>query len=197
MKLAELIYLASSSPRRAELLKQIGIRFEVIRFAVDETPGINETAECYVSRMAAEKAREGFRIVKASTKTPLPVLAADTIVVAGGEILCKPESQQHGLEMLGQLSGSNHQVMTAVAIASNGSVDTILVKTNVVFRTIEQEEMAAYWASGEPLDKAGGYAIQGLGAVFVSRIEGSYSGVVGLPLEETAKLLKSVGVHCL
>ncbi|MDF1644488.1 MAG: Maf family protein [Pseudomonadales bacterium] len=191
------IYLASSSPRRAELLQQIGIRFEVIRFSIDETPVNSETVECYATRMAAEKAREGFRLIEATAKAPLPVLAADTIVFAGDEIFCKPESQQHGLEMLGKLSGSTHQVITAVALASKERVETILVKTDVIFRTIEQGEMMAYWGSGEPLDKAGGYAIQGLGAVFVSRIEGSYSGVVGLPLEETARLLKSAGIHCL
>lgn len=192
-----MIYLASNSPRRAELLTQIGVEFEIIQCSIDESPKPDEAPAQYVSRMAYEKAREGSRYVEGLAKRPLPVLAADTIVVAGDEILCKPESEHHAVEMLQKLSATTHRVMTAVALASEGSIDTVIVETEVSFRPITVREMHAYWSSGEPLDKAGGYAIQGLGAVFVSRIAGSYSGVVGLPLQETAKLLEHAGVSCL
>ena len=191
------IYLASSSPRRAELLTQIGIRFEVIRFSIDETPGRDETPEQYVTRMSVEKAKEGFRLAGGLSQSALPVLAADTIVVAGDQILGKPDSEQQGLAMLRCLSGSSHRVITAVTLQGKTGVETVSSDTQVEFRTLKDAEIKAYWESGEPRDKAGGYAIQGLGSIFVSHIKGSYSGVVGLPLNETARLLESAGIHCL
>ena len=180
-------------------MAQIGIEFEVVRFAINESPQSNESAESYVSRMSHEKAQVGLRITaSAAINADWPVLAADTIVVSNGEILGKPESQQQGIEMLSKLSNATHRVLTAVALASGGGkIETICVATDVMFREITPSEMNAYWHSGEPQDKAGGYGIQGLGAVFVSRIEGSYSNVVGLPLQETAKLLESVQIRCL
>ena len=191
------IYLASSSPRRAELLMQIEVGFEVVRFAIDETPASDESPKEYVARMALEKAREGYRLTQGSDDLKLPVLAADTIVVCDGKIFGKPESQEHAYEMLRSLSAKTHQVMSAVTLIFGDDVQSILSSTNVSFRDIDDLEIQAYWQSEEPKGKAGGYAIQGLGAVFVSQIEGSYSGVVGLPLNEVSALLSSVGIHCL
>ena len=183
------IYLASQSQRRRELLMQIGVDFEVIEVDVDERRLPNEPAEAYVARLALDKSRAGRSIMPPGRQ--LPVLGADTIVVAAGEILGKPRDSASANAMLQLLSGRTHQVMTAVALDDAVHVST----SNVTFRTLTAGECAAYWQSGEPADKAGGYAIQGLAAVFISRIEGSYSGVVGLPLFETAELLQESGIN--
>ena len=169
----------------------------MLRFSIDETPFVGENPEQYVTRMSIEKAEEGFRIVGGLASVTLPLLAADTIVVADGEILGKPDSEQQGLVMLRLLSGSTHRVITAVTILSASGIETVSSDTEVTFRALRKSEIKAYWDSGEPADKAGGYAIQGLGSIFVSHIKGSYSGVVGLPLNETAGLLESVGIRCL
>jgi len=186
------LILASASPRRKELLTQIGVKYRVHSVDIDETPRLNELAVDYVLRVAAEKSAACVEKLSPA----LPVLAADTSVVVDGHILGKPESELHAEEMLLQLSGKIHQVYTALSLRD---VDKqhyqVLSKTEVNFRQISAEEIAAYWLTGEPLGKAGGYAIQGLASVFVESIHGSFSGVVGLPLFETAQLLSKQGIR--
>ena len=186
-------YLASQSPRRRELLAQIGAQFTVISSGVEEQRQSGESPSDYSARLAQEKAQAGAR--QYSDK---PVLGADTIVVLDGQVLEKPASQQQGGEMLLRLSGQTHQVMTSVCVVFGDKSLRRLVATEVRFREIDASEAERYWHSGEPQDKAGGYAIQGLGAVFVEEIKGSYSAVVGLPLLETAQLLAacSIPVWC-
>lgn len=186
------LHLASGSPRRRELLAQIGVPFTVVSAPIDETPQVGEAAQAYVERLAQAKAVAGFNLLDA----PGVVLGADTAVVLDGQILGKPENREHALAMLGDLSKREHQVLTAVAVTDGKRSLSLCVATKVRFRTISFDEACRYWDSGEPLDKAGGYAIQGLGAVFVSAIEGSYSAVVGLPLSETAELLEQFGILC-
>lgn len=187
-------YLASASPRRRQLLEQLGLRFEVVVADVDESLRPGESAEDYVSRVAEAKARAVVQHLKSPT---LPVLAADTAVVLDGIILGKPKDRSDGIAMLGRLAGRCHQVLSAVALWHADRVRMTVSRSRVAFRAISQEEAAAYWASGEPADKAGGYGIQGLGGVFVESLEGSYSGVMGLPLFETAALLEEAGIHVL
>ncbi len=183
------LILASASPRRAQLLEQIGVRFRIVPANIDETPRPGEAADTYVGRLAVEKAAAVAKIYPDQ-----PVLAADTTVVADEHILGKPQSAREGDAMLRKLSGRRHEVLTGVAVQHGQSVAQTVTRTRVVFRTIEEHERVAYWRSGEPQGKAGGYAIQGLGAMFVLRIEGSYSNVVGLPLAETAEFLHQAGV---
>lgn len=184
------IYLASASPRRRELLEQIGVRFEVMIAPVDESRHSDEAPELYVSRMALEKARAGL----ARRAAARPVLGADTAVVVDGDVLGKPRDRADALNILQRLSGRTHHVYTAVALVDDEREASRLSVSAVSFRVLSEDERARYWVSGEPADKAGAYAIQGRGAVFVSRIEGSYSGVTGLPLFETAELLRAFGV---
>ena len=186
------LYLASGSPRRRELLTQIGVPFSVVSAPIDETPLPDESAPAYVERLARAKAAAGL----ARVEGPAVVLGADTAVVLDGRILGKPESREDALAMLADLSGREHQVLTAVALTDGRRVQSLCVTSQVRFRTISDDEAQRYWASGEPADKAGGYAIQGLGAVFVTGLSGSYSAVVGLPLSETADLLGQFGVAC-
>lgn len=188
------LYLASQSPRRRELLRQIGVDHEVLSVAVTEQPLAQESARDYVQRLAREKACAGVSRLSMESLKSAPVLGADTIVVCAGEILEKPRDQIHAATMLRALSGQTHQVMTAVAIADETRHEVLLSTTEVSFRPLSETEIAAYWRTGEPQDKAGGYAIQGLGAVFVRELRGSYTGVVGLPLEATMDLLQSFGV---
>jgi septum formation protein len=183
------LYLASQSPRRRELLRQIGVNHQVIRVEVPEVPAPGETAETYVQRLAQEKAAAGLAAIQAAGLLCNAVLGADTLGLLDGEILEKPRDKAGALAMLRRLSGRSHQVITAVALHS---VDRQLCKTSVTdvyFRSLDEHEIEAYWETGEPGDKAGSYAIQGLGAVFVKEIRGSYSNVVGLPLETTCELL--------
>ena len=188
------IYLASGSPRRQALLTQIGIRFESLTVAVDESLHVGESAADAVQRLALDKAGAGWSGLAADAR--LPVLGADTLVAVGGRILGKPHDRQQGVAMLQSLSGSTHQVLTAVALA--GARQAVrLNSSHVTFRTLTVDECEAYWYTGEPADKAGGYAIQGLAGAFVTRLEGSYSGVMGLPLYETAELLSEFGVNIL
>ncbi|HSG10449.1 MAG TPA: Maf family protein [Gammaproteobacteria bacterium] len=185
------ICLASRSPRRRELLHQIGVDFDVIDVDVDEQRGPQESAEAFVVRVALDKARAGRSALPAGS--PMPVLGADTAVVIDDEVLGKPRDGADAARMLSLLSGRTHRVLTAVALVAGR--ETVCVSTSkVTFRTLGDAECAAYWASGEPADKAGAYAIQGLAAVFISRLEGSYSGVMGLPLYETATLLQESGI---
>ncbi|HEV2112243.1 MAG TPA: nucleoside triphosphate pyrophosphatase [Gammaproteobacteria bacterium] len=188
------IYLASASPRRRQLLEQLGLRFEVLAADLDETPRPGEAAADYVQRLARAKAEAAAaRLGDPAAR----VLGADTAVVLDGAILGKPRDRAEGLAMLARLSGRRHQVLSAVALWQGGRLDTALSSSEVSFRDISAAEARSYWESGEPADKAGGYAIQGLGAMFVVRLEGSYSGVVGLPLFETAELLRNAGVRVL
>ena len=190
------LYLASQSPRRAQLLQQIGVEFQVLSVAVDETPlvvdGVTEPARDYVQRLACAKARAGWQLRQERDLPVLPVLGADTSVVLGQQILGKPRDRAHGLAMLESLSGRSHQVMSAVCLCYESRQLLALNVTEVTFRSISEQERLDYWQCGEPLDKAGAYAIQGRAAVFVERINGSYSSVVGLPLLETSALLAQI-----
>lgn len=187
------IILASASPRRRELLAQIGIEFDVLTVEADETPRPDEPPETYVQRVAAEKSALGQR----AAGSDLPVLGADTEVVLDGEVFGKPRDFAHAQDMLRRLSGREHEVLSAVSLRQGGKHWQALSRSVVRFRLIGQREMQAYWASGEPRDKAGAYAIQGLGAVFIEELSGSYSGVMGLPLFETAGLLREAGIEVL
>lgn len=188
------LYLASGSPRRRELLTQIGVPFTVVSAAIDETPLTNESAVSYVERLARGKATAGFAVLE--NPAGACVLGADTAVVVDGQILGKPLDQADALAMLLALAGREHEVLTAVALTDGQRYETRCVSSRVRFRAISAEEATAYWHSGEPQDKAGGYAIQGLGAVFVAGLNGSYSAVVGLPVCETAELLGQFGIPC-
>lgn len=182
------VLLASASPRRRELLAQIGVHHEVVRVDVPEVALPGEAPEVFALRLAVAKARAGRAVAGGDAR---PVLGADTVVVAKGEILGKPRDRADYLRMMALLSGHTHQVMTAVArVDADGSEASRLSVSHVMFRQLSDAEIDAYWASGEPADKAGGYAIQGHAAIFIARVEGSYSGVMGLPLYETAELLR-------
>lgn len=183
-----MIYLASQSPRRAELLAQIGIDFTAAPADIDETPLAGESPEDFVRRMAIAKARTIQALHPGEW-----VLGSDTVVVLDGHILGKPHSSEHAIDMLLSLSGREHRVLTGVALAHTKTTYA-LSDSRVFFRAIGQDEAARYWLTGEPADKAGGYAIQGHGAVFIRHIEGSYSGIMGLPLFETAQLLQGAGL---
>lgn len=183
------VLLASASPRRRELLAQIGVDHEVVRVDVPEVALPSEAPEVFALRLALAKARAGRAVAGSDGR---PVLGADTVVVAHGEILGKPRDRDDFVRMMAQLSGHTHQVMTAVArVDADGSEASRLSVSHVSFRTLSDAEIAAYWMSGEPADKAGGYAIQGHAAIFIARVDGSYSGVMGLPLFETAELLRA------
>ena len=187
-----MIYLASSSPRRRDLLNQLGVSFRILDLEIDESMFANETPDALVQRLAVLKAETG-RGLLADGGAHL-VLGADTIVVQNGEVLGKPRDASHACELLMGLSGCCHRVLSAVALASADDTGMRLSESRVCFRQLSKQECEAYAATGEPLDKAGGYAIQGRAAAFVSDLQGSYSGVVGLPLYETAELLREAGV---
>lgn len=186
----KLICLASMSPRRRELLAQIGVSHTVVAAHVDERLLPAESPPDYVARLARLKAA-----TVRERGEPLPVLAADTTVVLEGSVYGKPADRAEGLAMLAALAGRTHQVLTAVALATSRGVALRTNCSHVSFRDIGRAEMEAYWETGEPRDKAGGYAIQGYGAVFVAALSGSYSGVMGLPLLETAQLLRDAGIR--
>ncbi len=200
------LVLASASPRRANILRQIGVKFCVAPVTLDETPAENELPLAYVSRIARAKAGLGWQNQLEAGEACLPVLGADTCVVLGQQILGKPGSAEEACEMLLSLSGQSHRVLTAVSLCGGNKNDpamseefsatslAVISATTVTFRDISAQEAERYWLTGEPQDKAGSYAIQGLGAVFVEKIEGSYSGVVGLPVAETCSLLAQFGV---
>ena len=190
------LYLASKSPRRRELLEQIGVRFAVVSADADETLLIAEAPEDYVCRVALDKARA---VIEGSLPDPSrPVLAADTAVVLDDRVMGKPATRTEALAMLQMLSGRTHRVLSGIAlIIADGSASFALSDSLVRFRVIDSDDAAAYWDTGEPADKAGGYGIQGLGALFVADLQGSYSGVMGLPLFETARLLERAGIAVL
>jgi septum formation protein len=187
-------YLASASPRRRQLLEQLGLSFEVVVADVDESPRPGEKPQDYVSRLAEAKA---LAVVERLQHPALPVLAADTAVVLDGAILGKPGGREDAIAMLRRLGGRSHQVLSGVALWNQGRVRAALSQSEVRFRVIGTDEAAAYWDSGEPRDKAGAYGIQGLGGLFVEYLAGSYSGVMGLALFETAALLKEAGIGVL
>lgn len=184
------IALASASPRRRELLAQLGINFELVKVDVDETQWPQELATDYVLRLAKSKAQAG--IAAQTTAQKLPVLGADTIVVVDGQVLGKPVDQQDFLRMMRLLSGRQHQVYTAIALATPTLLLSDTIKTDVWFSPLTEAQMLAYWHSGEPADKAGGYGIQGLASRYIPKISGSYFAVVGLPLHETDQLLQQL-----
>lgn len=190
------LVLASRSPRRAELLRQIGLTFEVRAADVDEAVAVGESALDYVERLARQKAGAVRALDPAARAL---VLGADTTVVLDGHILGKPVDVEDGVEMLLALSGRTHQVMTGIAVCGPGAggagVVSECVVTDVRFRDIERWEARAYWDTGEAADKAGGYGIQGIGGIFVASIRGSYSAVVGLPVAETERLLRQCGMN--
>lgn len=193
------MYLASQSPRRRELLTQIGVEFSVLSVDVEEQQQVGELAPDYVSRLARDKAQAGVTAlsntnaaqVTTDTADKQVVLGADTIVVYAGQVLEKPVDEADSVRMLSLLSGQEHEVMTAVALADNARCWVELVITTVQFRDISTIEMHDYWRTGEPCDKAGSYAIQGIAGKFVSHISGSYSAVVGLPLMQTEQLIQA------
>jgi septum formation protein len=186
------IYLASASPRRRELLTQIGICYELLQVTVPEVPRPGEKASDFVQRVALQKAQAGKSLL--SPGDPHPVLGADTAVVIDDGILGKPTDRQAAVDMLARLSGRRHQVMSAVAMAADREV-VILNISQVTFRELSTADIEAYWASGECYDKAGAYAIQGRAAMFIKELQGSYSCVMGLPLYETAMLLQQFGIN--
>ena len=186
------IILASASPRRRELLQQIRIKAIVQAVDIDESQKPGEAVSDYVARLAMEKARRGFDTI--SNEKKLPVLGSDTVVEIDGEVLGKPENRQHAKEMLMRLSGKKHEVHTSVAIVTFDENRLITSSSRVVFKTLAEQEIENYLATGEADDKAGAYAIQGIAAQFVKNINGSFSGVMGLPLYETVELLKQCGV---
>jgi len=199
------IYLASRSPRRRELLKQIGVSFESLLVRedlrrgvdVDETPLAEESAGIYALRIARSKAAIALQQIAQRGLPQKPVLAADTTIVFDDRIIGKPEDDQHAMRLLRALSGREHQVLTAVALALKDQVETQISVSSVWFREISDAEIRRYVASGEAHDKAGAYAIQGRAAAFTMRIEGSYSGIMGLPLAETAELLQRFNIPVL
>lgn len=189
------LHLASASPRRRELLTQIGVPFSLVAASIDETPQPAESPTEYVERLALGKAQAGLAALSMRAEDTC-VLGADTAVVLDERILGKPVDEADALAMLTALSGREHEVLTAVALAHGERVEVRTVSSRVRFRAIGVSEALAYWSSGEPRDKAGSYAIQGLGAVFVESLNGSYSAVVGLPLCETSEMLGRFGIPC-
>jgi septum formation protein len=183
--------LASVSPRRRELLTQIGVPHLVTGAHIDESVHPGERPHDYVQRMARTKAQTVWE-----QDLSLPVLGADTTVVLDGKVFGKPADQADAARMLGLLSGRTHEVLTAIALASKEGLEMRVSVSAVRFRSLTADEIAAYWETGEPRDKAGAYAIQGLGAVFVESLTGSFSGVMGLPLFETSELLRAANVPC-
>lgn len=205
MELRPQVYLASASPRRRQLLAQIGVTFQPISVSVDETPLHREAPADYVKRLALAKARSATVILNQNGQNSdeslrvhplLPVLGADTCVLLEDNILGKPCNRDHGLAMIARLSGREHRVLSAVAMVANQEAVRVQ-ESRVRFRPLSLEECQAYWDTGEPLDKAGGYAIQGRAAAFITELRGSYSGVMGLPLFETTELLKLYGIRVL
>ncbi len=188
------IYLASSSPRRQELLQQMGVRYKVVAQQAVEYYQAGETAEQFVIRLALEKARDAFEHLN---NTDIPVLGSDTAVVYNNNILGKPKNKQHAIDMLMDLSDQTHQVITAVALLNQHQFRYAVSISEVSFSKLNRQLCDDYWATGEPVDKAGAYGIQGRGALFIRYIKGSYSGVMGLPVYETAQLLKQFQIKIL
>jgi len=186
------VFLASSSPRRAEILTQMGIFFRIISVSVPEIASENEICDEYVYRLAREKAQVG---VKSRSEEDLVVIGADTVILLDNQILEKPINEQDAFNMLASLSNKTHLVKTAVSVCSRIKCETVVQTSQVTMADLSSSEISAYWQSGEPCGKAGGYAVQGKGAMFIKHIEGSYSGIMGLPIYETARLLNEFEVR--
>ena len=193
------LYLASASPRRRDLLESMGLEISLCPENIDETPMDGETPQLYVKRLAIEKARAAQTALSVAGKliSDKPILGADTIVVCDGKLFGKPHSLEHALTMWKAMSGNTHQVMTAIAVIMNEQVQSVISENQVSFCQIEQTQMMSYWESGEPQDKAGAYAIQGLSSAWVELVKGSFTGVMGLPMYETNRLLKPHGLNWL
>ena len=199
------IYLASQSARRRELLKQIGVNFEMLlprsdlrrTMDTDETPHADELPEAYVQRVCQDKANAGWNAIKLRNLPAFPVLAADTSVILDGKIIGKPHGREQAAETLRALSGRQHQVLSAVAVVFERRIETRLSVSKVTFAVLSEERIQRYLLTNEQLGKAGAYAIQGYAATFIQHLEGSYSGVMGLPLFETAELLRAFGYPAL
>ncbi len=199
------IYLASKSPRRRELLRQIGVEFEILMLretagrdgAVSEDPMPGEAPEVYVKRIARDKAQASWAAVEFRRLPLRPVLAADTTVTIDGQILGKPASSDDALQMLRRLNGRTHEVLTAIAVIVDGDINEAFSRSEVTFASVDDDALRKYCESSEPLDKAGSYGVQGHAAQFISHISGSYSGIMGLPLFETARLLNLAGIRTL
>jgi septum formation protein len=197
----DIIYLASKSPRRRELLKQIGVHYELLmvrdlapRIDVDESSLPHETAHSYVERIVRLKSDMAVQVMRQRRLPIRPILTADTTVTLDGNILGKPADKADAVRMLTRLAGESHQVLTAVAVAVDNGVKQVMTTSFVTFAPISEEEIRRYVETGEPMDKAGAYAVQGIAAKFIAKLSGSYSGVMGLPLYETATLLRQCGV---
>ena len=198
-----MIYLASRSPRRRELLKQISVTFEIVLLRedekrgvdVDETPKPGEKPDAYALRVACAKAELAAHYLGRRALPARPVLAADTTVVCDDRIIGKPADRADAVDILKRLSGRQHEVISAVAVALGGRVERAVSVSKVWFRSLSDDEIGRYVATGEPLDKAGAYAIQGRAAAFATRIEGSFSGIMGLPLAETADLMRKFAIE--
>jgi septum formation protein len=197
-----IIYLASKSPRRRELLRQIGVQYELLmmreqspRVDVDEAPLRDESAHAYVQRIVLLKAAMAMKVMRERRLPARPILTADTTVTIDGEVLGKPVDRDDAVRMLKRLGGQSHQVLTAIAVTVDREVKHVLSTSFVSFATLSDDEIKRYVDSGEPMDKAGGYAVQGLAARFITKLSGSYSGVMGLPLYETTALLRQCGLH--
>lgn len=190
------VYLASGSPRRREILENLGYTVARLYAEIDETPYLHEAAAAYAARMALEK--NAAAVIHWQAQHPFapeyPLLSADTAVALHNRILGKPASAAEAADMLRQLSGTTHQVLTAVCVYWQGTTHTLLQQSDVTFKPLNENEIAAYIACGEPMDKAGAYGIQGLGGVFVENLRGSFTGVMGLPVFETVALLNSLGL---
>ena len=187
------IILASASPRRAELLDQIGVKYTIQAVDIDEISHANETPEALVQRLAIEKS-QALLANNDNSENSLAVLGADTLGVLNNELLVKPQDFEHAHYMLSNMSGNWHEILSAVALSYKGKTELRLNRNRVLFRKLSLAEIEDYWETGEPQDKAGAYAVQGLAAAFIERIEGSYSGIMGLPLFETADLLENIKI---
>lgn len=194
-KMQHKVCLASASPRRQQLLQQVGIDFEVMVPEIDETPHDNEDAETFVVRIAREKAEQVAARRISGNMPQLPVLAADTAVVLDNRILGKPRDRQDAIAMLTDLAGRTHVVLTAVTILYKDRADSLVQKSEVKFAPLNRQQIEAYWQTGEPADKAGAYGIQGRAAAFISHLQGSYTGVMGLPLFETCQMLERIAAN--
>ncbi|HEZ0724800.1 TPA: septum formation inhibitor Maf [Neisseria meningitidis] len=189
------LYLGSNSPRRMEILTQLGYRVIQLPAGIDESVKAGETPFAYVQRMAEEKNRTALTLFCETNGTmpDFPLITADTCVVSAGIILGKPHSQAEAIEFLNRLSGKQHTVLTAVCIHYRGNAENRVQTNRVVFKPLSSEEISAYVQSGEPMDKAGAYAVQGIGGIFIQSIEGSFSGIMGLPVYETVSMLQDLG----
>jgi septum formation protein len=193
--LAARIVLASASPRRQELLRQIGLAYTVVVPDVHEERGAGESPADYVRRVATDKAHAGRRLACTGDDADLPVLAADTEVICDGQVLGKPRDREDGAVLLRRLAAREHQVLTAICLLHDGREHHAHSSSRVRFGPLTEQDILRYWNSGESKDKAGGYGIQGRAAGFIAHLDGSYSGVMGLPLYELVQLLKSIGIE--